>query len=74
MQAPNYSIPSFTCQEVKILSLWSDGCTIQKMASELNISTFTVKKHRQNIVHKADVKGTEEIRAFIRDIAPHLKK
>jgi DNA-binding NarL/FixJ family response regulator len=66
MQAPN-SIPSFTCQEVKILILWSDCCTIQKMASELNISAFTVKKHRQNIVHKAGVKGTEEIREFIRN-------
>jgi DNA-binding NarL/FixJ family response regulator len=73
MQAPN-STPSFTCQEVKILSLWADGFTIQKMATELNISAFTVKKHRQNIVHKADVKGTEAIREFIRGIALHLKK
>jgi DNA-binding CsgD family transcriptional regulator len=73
MPAPN-AMPSFTCQEVKILILWSDGCTIQKMATALNISIYTVKKHRQNIVHKAQVKGTEEIREFIRAIAPHLKK
>jgi DNA-binding CsgD family transcriptional regulator len=77
MQAPNFApsvLSDFTCQEMKILVLWVDNLTTQEMAEALNISMFTVKKHRQNIIHKAGVKGTKAIRRFIRGIAPHIKK
>jgi DNA-binding NarL/FixJ family response regulator len=77
MQAPNADpsvLAAFTRQEVKILALWVKNFTIQQMADDLDVCELTVKKHRQNIVHKAGVKGTVAIRAFIRDIAPHLKK
>ena len=72
MEAPN-SIPSvlesLTRQEMKVLKLVAESLTNQKIADALGISLITVKSHRQHIAQKADVKGTIEIRKFVREAA-----
>ncbi len=76
MQTPNFTpsvLDNLTCQEIKVLKLVAEGLTNKEIAAQLFISETTVKTHRQNIVRKANVKGTSAIRKFIRAIIPFLK-
>lgn len=50
-------------REVEILSLVSDGVTNKKIGERLFISEYTVKTHRQNIIHKL---GTSKITDLIK--------
>jgi DNA-binding CsgD family transcriptional regulator len=76
MEAPN-SIPSvletLTRQEGKILKLVADGLSSQEIATQLNISVFTVKTHRQNIALKAEVKGAPALRKFVVEAITYMK-
>jgi DNA-binding NarL/FixJ family response regulator len=76
MEAPN-SIPSvlksLTRQEGKVLQFVADGLSSQEIATELNISVFTVKTHRQNIALKAEVKGAPAIRKFVIEAIAYMK-
>jgi DNA-binding NarL/FixJ family response regulator len=76
MPEPN-AIPlileKLTCQEMKVLILVSDGFTVQEIATKMNISKLTIKTHKQNIAHKAKVKGAAAIRKFVREATPYLK-
>jgi DNA-binding NarL/FixJ family response regulator len=76
MQAPNFTpsvLEELTRQETKILELVAEGLTNQEIASRLFIDETTVKTHRHNITRKANVKGTSEIRKFVKAITPFLK-
>jgi DNA-binding NarL/FixJ family response regulator len=74
MQAPDFTetVDIFTKQEKKVLKFVAEGLTNQEIATELFIAVPTVKKHRQNILQKAEVKGTVAIRKFIRCIKDYL--
>lgn len=74
MQAPTLinTLDILTCQERKILAFVTEGLTNQEIATRLFIAESTVKKHRQNILQKASVKGTIAIRQFIREVKPYL--
>lgn len=51
----------FTKRELEVLKLISDGCNSKQIAMHLAIAVDTVKKHRQNILKKADGKNTMHI-------------
>lgn len=75
MQAPNVQdvIARLTFQEKRILEFVTDGLTNQNIAETLFIAECTVKKHREHIYEKAEVKGVVAIRQFIKDADAHLK-
>jgi DNA-binding CsgD family transcriptional regulator len=66
------SLNNLTNKERKILKHVADGLTSKEIGTVLFSSEFTVKKHRENIFRKADVKGTHAIRQFVNDIRPFL--
>lgn len=74
MQAPNINefLDSLTTREKEILVFIADGLTSNEIAAMLFRAESTVKKHREHILQKANVKGTSAIRKFIREIKPHL--
>lgn len=48
----------FTLRELEIIRLMAKGLKSHEIAGSLFISNHTVKKHRKNILHKADVKSS----------------
>ncbi|WP_243348825.1 LuxR C-terminal-related transcriptional regulator [Parabacteroides sp. FAFU027] len=54
----------FTQREREILALIAKGKTDKEIASTLFISVSTAKKHRTNLIAKAEVKNTAELVAF----------
>lgn len=55
----------FTFRELEIIKLLKKGHSTKEIAFFLNLSDFTVKKHRENIASKALTKGRREFRKFI---------
>jgi len=56
----NYS-SYFSKRESQIINLITLGFKNEEIANKLFISIFTVKNHRQNILHKAGVKSSAEL-------------
>jgi len=54
----------FTAREKEILKLIAHGMTDKDISTQLFISIKTAKKHRTNIIHKAEVKNTAELVAL----------
>ena len=54
----------FTAREKEILKLIAHGKTDKDISAQLFISLKTAKKHRTNIIHKAEVKNTAELVAL----------
>lgn len=54
----------FTTREKEILKLIVNGKTDKGISNQLFISLNTAKKHRTNIIHKAEVKNTAELVAL----------
>lgn len=52
---------TYTEQEKKLISLFKKGLDSNQIAKVMNLSVETVKKHRKNIVKKADVKNMYEM-------------
>ena len=52
---------SFTKREVEIIKGIADGHSNDKIAENLCISPFTVKKHRTNILSKSNCKNTSQL-------------
>lgn len=52
---------SLTSREMDILHWVCTGLTTQEIAEKLFISTKTVEVHRNNILHKADVRNSAEL-------------
>lgn len=59
-------LEELTFQERKVLKLTVLEHSCKEIASQLGISTETVKKHRKNIVKKLQVKGKTEFRRLLR--------
>jgi DNA-binding CsgD family transcriptional regulator len=70
---PSVSIEEFTCQEKEVMCLTLKGLSYQEMAKALAISVLTIKTHKRNIAHKAQVKGAPALRKFIFSMAEALK-
>jgi len=51
----------FTRREIEILKLIKQGKTTKIIAAELNISAFTVKKHRENMMSKVEAENMTEL-------------
>jgi DNA-binding CsgD family transcriptional regulator len=59
---PKLNINDFTFREYQIILLILRGKSSQEIANYLCISTFTIKKHRENIARKLGSKGKSEFR------------
>ncbi|MFL0162277.1 helix-turn-helix transcriptional regulator [Aquirufa salirivi] len=57
----------FTLRELELISLIQQGNTSQEITEKLNLSEFTIKKHRENIARKIGSHGKKEFRRFIRN-------
>lgn len=53
-----------TKREKELIVLFSDGLSNKEIASELNISSFTIHTHKKNIFRKLNVKTTVELVKF----------
>lgn len=61
-----------TIQEKKVLAFIIDGLTSKQIGTVLFCSESTIKKHREHILQKANIKGVVAIRRFLTAIKPHL--
>ena len=55
----------FTIREYQIITLILQGKSTQEIADCLNLSVFTIKKHRENIARKLGSTGKAEFRKAI---------
>ncbi len=53
-----------TAREKEVLKLYVEGFTNNEIAKELNLSVFTVKTHKNNIMQKYNFKSTIEMIKF----------
>jgi DNA-binding NarL/FixJ family response regulator len=53
-----------TTREKEILKLYVEGCTNSEIAEKLNLSVFTIKTHKNNIMQKYNFKSTVEMIKF----------
>jgi DNA-binding NarL/FixJ family response regulator len=53
-----------TSREKEILKLYVEGCTNNEISEKLNLSVFTVKTHKNNIMQKYNFKSTVEMIKF----------
>ena len=53
-----------TSREKEILKLYVEGCTNKEIAEKLNLSIFTVKTHKNNIMQKYNFKSNVEMIKF----------
>lgn len=65
MQEKQESI-DFTFKENQVISFIKQGFTSKEIASQLNVSEKTIKRHRENIALKAGTSGKQAFRQFIR--------
>ena len=64
---PTAALPvagNLTTREIQVLVLVARGLTNPEIASELAVSTHTVRRHLQNIFHKVDVSSRAAATAF----------
>lgn len=54
-----------TRQEINILELASQGHSNKEIGDKYNIAECTVKRHRQNIMRKAGIKGKSAMMKFL---------
>lgn len=57
-------LSALTSREKEVLHLITKGKTDKEISTQLFISVNTAKKHRTNIIHKAEVKNTAELVAL----------
>jgi DNA-binding NarL/FixJ family response regulator len=55
-----------TAQEFKVLRLASQELSNKEIGQRLSIAESTVKKHRENICRKLNIKGKIGMRKFLR--------
>lgn len=53
-----------TSREKEILKLYVEGCSNNEIAEKLNLSVYTVKTHKNNIMQKYNFKSTVEMIKF----------
>ncbi len=55
----------FTFRELEIISYIQRGNSTKEIANSLNLSAFTIKKHRENIARKIGCTGKSDFRRAI---------
>ncbi len=63
-------VADFTFRENQIISQILQGKSSQEIADALNLSSFTIKKHRENIARKIGSTGKAEFRRAIFQLIP----
>jgi DNA-binding NarL/FixJ family response regulator len=54
-------VAQLTSKEQEVLGLIGRGLTCEQIAASLSISTYTVRKHRSNILRKLDLHATAQL-------------
>jgi DNA-binding NarL/FixJ family response regulator len=55
----------FTSRELQIISYIQRGNSTKGIAESLNLSAFTIKKHRENIARKIGCSGKSDFRKAV---------
>lgn len=55
----------FTSRELQIVSYIQRGNSTKEIAESLNLSTYTIKKHRENIARKIGCSGKSDFRKAV---------
>jgi DNA-binding CsgD family transcriptional regulator len=55
----------FTSRELQIISYIQSGNSTKEIAESLNLSAFTIKKHRENIARKIGCSGKSDFRKAV---------
>ena len=63
----------FTSRELQIISYIQRGNSTKEIAESLNLSAFTIKKHRENIARKIGCSGKSDFRKAVSDIKALFK-
>ncbi|GLC91224.1 hypothetical protein Tamer19_06320 [Cupriavidus sp. TA19] len=58
------SPPKLTARESQVLSLIAKGMSTNEIATNLGVTLFTVRKHRNNISRKLDIHTTSRLVSF----------
>jgi DNA-binding NarL/FixJ family response regulator len=54
-----------TRQELKVLVLARQGMSNKEIAEQMNVASSTIKRHRQNIMQKLNLKGKTAMMRFL---------
>jgi len=66
LKKDKYAITKLSEREMQILKLIVEGKTNKQIAHMLNVSPYTVKTHRQNLLHKQSANNTAQLIANAR--------
>jgi len=56
-----HKLSGLTQREIEIITLITDGLSYKEIASTLDLSTRTVESHKNNILHKLELKNSIEL-------------
>lgn len=64
-----------TQRQWQILRLSADGLSCKQIARQLDISLYTVQKHRSNILSKLNLRNAVQMQIYLenREDSPHSK-
>jgi DNA-binding NarL/FixJ family response regulator len=56
--------PTLTARERQLVQLFSEGYTTNEIAEQLHVSPKTVATHRENVLHKLQLRGVAELTRY----------
>ena len=61
---PAVDSPTLTARERQLVQLFSEGYTTNEIAEQLHVSPKTVATHRENVLHKLQLRGVAELTRY----------
>lgn len=61
---PVVDSPTLTARERQLVQLFSEGYTTNEIAEQLHVSPKTVATHRENVLHKLQLRGVAELTRY----------
>jgi DNA-binding NarL/FixJ family response regulator len=61
---PALDSPTLTARERQLVQLFSEGYTTNEIAEQLHVSPKTVATHRENVLHKLQLRGVAELTRY----------
>lgn len=61
---PAVASPTLTARERQLVQLFSEGYTTNEIAEQLHVSPKTVATHRENVLHKLQLRGMAELTRY----------